>query len=790
MTENDGTPGGEPVETDFAITLGAARWRNTGTTKRIRSLKELRAVLVDHRGSEAWVIAAEFAAGQRTKDRWLRSSALVVDIDHKTKAVPTEEERKRLAEVAEELRATLWHDTPHGLRLWFVLKAPCNDEQQFAAAASHLCDRVDAELQGTNLVVDRGASCNCAQFMWTPNATVNDHQRSADVGLRDDLHDIVGFLPAGWTARDGSLGVRPDPETRGQRPFAVLEDAVAAYRQKHSIDSEMGGGNYDSLNRKRTNLSCPICRHHGCASRNLEAPNHAYCFSSNHEKDGDGHGIKMPGGFMFDVVDIHAHKAGLEREDFLRLAGWFDPSAAFERLDSGDNGTAAALRKHRLQLVTSADLAARPRMPDLWKRMLPVRSLAIWYGAPKCGKTYLALALGIAIAEGKPFLDRDTIVELIAGEGADQGDALKHVPRKGMVIYICGEGTGGVADKIAATIGVDRATNPADAFHENFKILPGMPNLTNRGDAHMVLGEIGKLGVQVDLIIVDTVARALGAAGLDENSTEDMGRFVAALDHLREQTGAAVLGIHHAGKSGVDRGSSALRGAADMFAKVERVAPRVSRFIVEDMRDGEPPEPIEVSFEQRQVGFDAHGPVERWVVSGAHTTGNQDDDVASGGHPAKLDAMRKAIRDRQAAGDSTRRLDLEKALSISKPEALRRLSTLKQSGAVKQVGHGRNAHYVESLPTQKHESKHESKEVSFDSSRLGGLQTPSQSRNPHAARGRPHPPAASPEPEQASTRTPLPPRASATPPTMELSADLEAGLRELLGDAYRELPPP
>lgn len=84
-----------------------------------------------------------------------------------------------------------------------------------------------------------------------------------------------------------------------------------------------------------------------------------------------------------------------------------------------------------------------------------------------------------------------------------------------------------------------------------------------------------------------------------------MGRFVAALDRLREQTGAAVLGIHHAGKTGTDRGSSSLRGAADVFAKVQRVRPRVSKFMVEDMRDGEPADPIEVSFGEQIVGLDA-----------------------------------------------------------------------------------------------------------------------------------------------------------------------------------------
>src|SRR5207249_1221671 len=54
--------------------------------------------------------------------------------------------------------------------------------------------------------------------------------------------------------------------------------------------------------------------------------------------------------------------------------------------------------------------------------------------------------------------------------------------------------------------------------------------------------------------------------GADEDKTKDMGRFVEAVDHLREATGAAVLNIHHTGWSKEnqrERGASAIRGAAD-----------------------------------------------------------------------------------------------------------------------------------------------------------------------------------------------------------------------------------
>lgn len=70
-------------------------------------------------------------------------------------------------------------------------------------------------------------------------------------------------------------------------------------------------------------------------------------------------------------------------------------------------------------------------------------------------------------------------------------------------------------------------------------------------------------GMAPSLIIVDTLARAMN--GSDENSTSDMGKFVAALDALRSEWGACVLAVHHSGISaeGRARGSSNFPASLD-----------------------------------------------------------------------------------------------------------------------------------------------------------------------------------------------------------------------------------
>jgi len=52
--------------------------------------------------------------------------------------------------------------------------------------------------------------------------------------------------------------------------------------------------------------------------------------------------------------------------------------------------------------------------------------------------------------------------------------------------------------------------------------------------------------------------------GGEENSAKDFGLFIAGVDRIRRVTGAAVLLIHHCGKDGKTRGSTALPGALDV----------------------------------------------------------------------------------------------------------------------------------------------------------------------------------------------------------------------------------
>jgi hypothetical protein len=81
---------------------------------------------------------------------------------------------------------------------------------------------------------------------------------------------------------------------------------------------------------------------------------------------------------------------------------------------------------------------------------------------------------------------------------------------------------------------------------------------------------------------------ALCMAGGDENSSQDMGRAIQSLKLIQRETGAHVQVVHHTGKDGgAERGSSALRGAADTMMAVRSTGG--GRFTLEcdKQKDGE-----------------------------------------------------------------------------------------------------------------------------------------------------------------------------------------------------------
>lgn len=198
-------------------------------------------------------------------------------------------------------------------------------------------------------------------------------------------------------------------------------------------------------------------------------------------------------------------------------------------------------------------------------------SIVEMFGASDSYKSFLAISMCCAIASGQDWYGRTT--------------------EKGKILYLAGEGQRNLKKRFVAwgrehdididTLDIDITERPlqiTDArYAKELKIIADYN--------------------QYALIVIDTLARHFGPG--DENSANDMGRFIAHLDTAIGGDTAKLL-LHHTGHKelGRGRGSSALKGAMDTELMVEAKTKHVEMRCVK-MKDA--PKGGEMYFRPREV---------------------------------------------------------------------------------------------------------------------------------------------------------------------------------------------
>ena len=204
-----------------------------------------------------------------------------------------------------------------------------------------------------------------------------------------------------------------------------------------------------------------------------------------------------------------------------------------------------ALRFDRADYVLSQVTNPDWLITDVFER----NRLITVFGAPKSGKSFIAIAMACAVAKGTPFYG--------------------HEAKKAPVVYLAGEGVSGIKRRLAI-------------FHQSKYggSLEGAPLfLSNRGsrineaeeyekletEINLLKQEVGQIG----LIIFDTFQRNFSG---DENSAQEVNKFVKAADQLIHDFDCTVLLVHHTGRGnkGRARGSSVLDASIDGEFIVER----------------------------------------------------------------------------------------------------------------------------------------------------------------------------------------------------------------------------
>lgn len=239
-----------------------------------------------------------------------------------------------------------------------------------------------------------------------------------------------------------------------------------------------------------------------------------------------------------------------------------------------------------------------PTLP-LVEGLLDCGAVAVMYGPPNAGKSFLAQRIAYAVATGRPF----------------NGLAVE----RGAVVYVVAEGSRGARKRLRAL----RIKLPFDG-DVPLVIVPTSVDLrTSDADvkalAHVADRVTARTELPVRLIVVDTLSRAL--AGGDENG-KDMGALVGNLLRLSDMTGATSLAVHHPGKDAAKgmRGHSALEGNVDTTIEVEADkkvpgTPPSGKMIPRKQRDNEAGAPMPFKLLPVQVGIDTRGKPQRTLIA-------------------------------------------------------------------------------------------------------------------------------------------------------------------------------
>lgn len=205
----------------------------------------------------------------------------------------------------------------------------------------------------------------------------------------------------------------------------------------------------------------------------------------------------------------------------------------------------AAGHTGRLKLYTATEVMTRPNPDWLVHGLFTTGALIGLYGPPAEGKSFLALDWALSIAQGGEWHGRPVY--------------------QGAVVYIAAEGGASIGKRVQAWMRYRELPDVPAAFF----FLEGV-QFSDAEDVELVLSRLRDAQVIPQLIVVDTLARCF--VGGDENSAGDMGKFIDGLARLHCETGAAVMLLHHTGKTTkeTERGSTAFRAAADVMIRVEK----------------------------------------------------------------------------------------------------------------------------------------------------------------------------------------------------------------------------
>ncbi len=246
------------------------------------------------------------------------------------------------------------------------------------------------------------------------------------------------------------------------------------------------------------------------------------------------------------------------------------------------NGFDAVTQGKRFELIPFDKIAFDTTPAYLIKGIVPRVGLCVFWGPPKCGKSFLTFDLLLHVALGWKYRGRKI--------------------RQGAVVYCALEGGEAFKNRVQAF----RLARLAETASEVPFHLIASPISLVTDQATLIASIRATLGaIRPAAIAIDTLNRSLAGS---ESDDRDMAAYVKAADAIRDAFDCIVIIVHHCGHEGTrPRGHSSLMGAADAQIAVKRDATDNIIATVELMKDGPQGDEFASKLEVVEVGIDDDG---------------------------------------------------------------------------------------------------------------------------------------------------------------------------------------
>ena len=320
----------------------------------------------------------------------------------------------------------------------------------------------------------------------------------------------------GFLSRIGSD--KPEPR-KPVGPVVPPSDAYAKAALEGEISHLSGltqGSRNAELNKSALKLArLPIDREY-LRDRLIDA-----CQANGHLGDDGIHMVEGTINSAFDKADRDGPRMVPEREKPSPVVPIGKNVKVPEQVDGGLGNL----------LLSPSGLRDLPEPEPLIENVLDQGTTALLFGRFGSMKSFTALDWACCVASGKSWQGRAT--------------------KRARVLYVVAEGISGFAPRVDAWETGWRTKIDDDSM----RFYPRPINLLGR-DVDALASEVESGGY--GLVILDTLARCM--VGGDENSAKDAGIVIDSMTHLVHATPGSrgvVLSLHHSGKGGGVRGSSA-----------------------------------------------------------------------------------------------------------------------------------------------------------------------------------------------------------------------------------------